>query len=98
MFFGYGADDTTAMYYLQQAVVSARRIKKLNPGTNMTIVTNPTFRPPEVDRVFDMVRLQAARLTPNFDSLPPDVVHIGRLRATLLTSSVKPWPPCEQLS
>jgi len=54
MFFGYGADNTTVMYYMRQAVVSARRIKALNPGINITVVTNQGFRPP----VFDMVRFK----------------------------------------
>ncbi len=68
LFFGYGADNTTAMHYMQQAVISARRIKALNPGINITVVTNPGFRPPEVDAVFDMVRVQAAQ-NPNVEEL-----------------------------
>lgn len=55
LFFGYGADDVTARYYLGQAVISARRIKLLNPGTNITIVTNPGLEH-ELEDAFDMVR------------------------------------------
>jgi len=55
LFFGYGADEVTARYYLGQAVISARRIKQLNPGTNITIVTNPGLEH-ELEDAFDMVR------------------------------------------
>lgn len=40
---------------MEQVLVSARRIKSLNPSTNITVVTNPGIRP-EVEGVFDVVR------------------------------------------
>lgn len=42
--------------YLKQAYVSARRIKALNPATNITVVSNPGVTPDGDDGVFDMVR------------------------------------------
>lgn len=42
-------------FYLREATTSARRIKELNPGTNITIVTNPGVSP-AITTVFDMVR------------------------------------------
>ena len=46
--------------YLREATASARRIKDLNPGTNITIVTNPGFRP-DMSGAFDMVRYRNLR-------------------------------------
>ncbi|CAM9384105.1 unnamed protein product [Ectocarpus sp. 6 AP-2014] len=54
LFFAYGAEITTAEHYLQQAITSARRIKLLNPSTNITLVTNPGMRP-DIDGAFDTV-------------------------------------------
>ncbi|CBN75387.1 hypothetical protein Esi_0090_0076 [Ectocarpus siliculosus] len=54
LFFAYGAEITTAEHYLQQAITSARRIKLLNPSTNITLVTNPGMRP-DIDGAFDAV-------------------------------------------
>ncbi|CAM9875459.1 unnamed protein product [Pylaiella littoralis] len=55
LFFGYGADDATAGYYLRQATVSARRIKELNPSANITVVCNPGVTPEGMKGAFDMV-------------------------------------------
>lgn len=55
LFFGYGVDEGTANHYLKQAYTSARRIKALNPATNITVVCNPGVTP-DGDGVFDMVR------------------------------------------
>ncbi|CAN0555175.1 unnamed protein product, partial [Ectocarpus sp. 8 AP-2014] len=54
LFFAYGSETSTAEHYLEQVLVSARRIKSLNPSTNITVVTNPGIRP-EVEGVFDVV-------------------------------------------
>lgn len=62
-FFGYGVEESTAYHYLQQAYVSARRIKALNPTTNITVVCNPGVTP-DRDGVFDMVRDASARRFP----------------------------------
>ncbi|CAN0082029.1 unnamed protein product [Scytosiphon promiscuus] len=54
MFFAYGAEVATMEHYLEQALVSARRIKSLNPGTNITIVTNPGVTP-DMEGALDVV-------------------------------------------
>ncbi|CAM9340283.1 unnamed protein product [Ectocarpus fasciculatus] len=54
LFFAYGAETTTAEHYLQQAITSARRIKLLNPGMNITLVTNPGMHP-DISGAFDNV-------------------------------------------
>lgn len=54
-FFGYGHEESTANHFMNQAYVSARRIKALNPTTNITVVCNPGVTP-HADGVFDMVR------------------------------------------
>eukprot|EP00903_Cladosiphon_okamuranus_P013420 g12501.t1 len=54
LFFGYGHEESTANHFLRQAYVSARRIKALNPTTNITVVCNPGVTP-EANGVFDMV-------------------------------------------
>lgn len=46
----------TAKHYLEQTVTSARRIKLLNPTTNITVVTNPGITLEDMGGVFDMVR------------------------------------------
>lgn len=55
MFFAYGSDTSTAEHYLEQVLISARRIKSLNPSTNITVVTNPGIRP-EMEGAFNVVR------------------------------------------
>ncbi|CAN0082166.1 unnamed protein product [Scytosiphon promiscuus] len=54
MFFAYGQEAATADHYLEQALVSARRIKALNPLTNITIVANPGVKP-DMEGAFDVV-------------------------------------------
>ncbi|CAM9466319.1 unnamed protein product [Ectocarpus sp. 12 AP-2014] len=54
LFFAYGSETSTAEHYFEQVRVSARRIKLLNPSTNITVVTNPGIRP-EVEGVFDVI-------------------------------------------
>ncbi|CAN0397817.1 unnamed protein product, partial [Phaeothamnion confervicola] len=52
MFFAYGEEGALQLY-LNQALNSGRRIRRLNPSINMTLVTNPDAAvPPEI---FDVI-------------------------------------------
>lgn len=56
-------------YYMREATNSAQRIKDLNPGINITIVTNPGVSP-AITSVFDMVRQTSS-------SGFPSIQHLG---------------------
>eukprot|EP00903_Cladosiphon_okamuranus_P014188 g13183.t1 len=54
MFFAYGMEEETTEHFLREAFTSARRIKLLNPNTNITLVTNPGLKP-DIAGAFDLV-------------------------------------------
>lgn len=55
IFFAYGLEEQTTEHFLREAFTSARRIRLLNPGTNITLITNPGLRP-DIVGAFDLVR------------------------------------------
>lgn len=65
MLFAYGQEEETMEHFLQEAFNSARRIKLLNPNTNITLVTNPGLNP-DIVGAFDLVRQRENRTTRNF--------------------------------
>ncbi|CAM9493774.1 unnamed protein product, partial [Hapterophycus canaliculatus] len=57
LFFAYGVEERTTEHFLKEACFSAHRIKKLNPDTNITLVTNPGLPPDmeDVEGAFDLI-------------------------------------------
>eukprot|EP00752_Nemacystus_decipiens_P009993 g8910.t1 len=64
MFFAYGQEEETAEHFLQEAVTSARRIKILNPNTNITLVTNPGLKPDIVGAFDSIINVEQEHLLP----------------------------------
>jgi len=77
LFFSYGEEQETVEFYLREATTSARRIKDLNPGTNITIVTNPGISP-DLTTAFDMVRHPSGFL--RFSQMAVFVEYLNRRR------------------